>query len=208
MFDIDGTLIHSNDFDAECFIKAVYEVIGIRIDDNWSKYEHVTDKGILNEIINTHDLNKNNKTIHQEVKKCFVRNIAKYLEVKPAKEVTGAASFLEKLGNMNNVSISIATGGWLESASLKLKSAGINITNIPIASSNDHYCRAEIMKIAERRAINNNAATSTYFGDGIWDKKACSKLGYNFILVGNNASHSQRIVDFSSQNEAIEYIGL
>ncbi|MEJ1436305.1 MAG: hypothetical protein RPU61_03200 [Candidatus Sedimenticola sp. (ex Thyasira tokunagai)] len=109
---------------------------------------------------------------------------------------------------MNDVVISIATGGWLEGAELKLNSAGINIKNIPVASSNDHYCRTEIMKIAEQRATNDNTIKTTYFGDGAWDKKACGELDYNFILVGNNASHSQRIIDFSSQKEAFEYIGL
>ncbi|MCF6283263.1 MAG: HAD family hydrolase [Candidatus Polarisedimenticolaceae bacterium] len=208
MFDIDGTLINSNDFDTECFTQAVYEVIGIRVDDNWSKYEHVTDKGILNEIINTHDLNEQKQKICQEVKKCFIRNIGQHLEVEPAQEVTGAISFLEKLREMNDVVLSIATGGWLESAELKLNSAGINIKNIPVASSNDHYFRTKIMKIAEQRATNGNAINNTYFGDGAWDKKACGELGYNFILVGNNASHSQRIINFISQKEAFEYIGL
>ncbi|MCF6283510.1 MAG: HAD family hydrolase, partial [Candidatus Polarisedimenticolaceae bacterium] len=117
-------------------------------------------------------------------------------------------SFLEKLREMNDVVLSIATGGWLESAELKLNSAGINIKNIPVASSNDHYCRTKIMKIAEQRATNGNAINNTYFGDGVWDKKACGELGYNFILVGNNASHSQRIINFSSQKKAFEYIGL
>lgn len=49
MFDIDGTLIESDDFDSECFTEAVKEVTGFDIDTDWSRYEHVTDAGILNE---------------------------------------------------------------------------------------------------------------------------------------------------------------
>ena len=51
---------------------------------------------------------------------------------------------------MGHVAISFATGGWYESAILKLESAGIKISNIPIASANDHHSRIEIMKIAEK----------------------------------------------------------
>ena len=46
-FDIDGTLIDSDEFDSELFVQAVQAVLGIDIDDNWSVYRHVTDGGIM-----------------------------------------------------------------------------------------------------------------------------------------------------------------
>lgn len=208
MFDIDGTLLQSNEFDSECYKKAVYDVIGIAIDDNWSNYKHVTDAGILNEIIHVHDLNERKQEIHKKVKKCFIKRVDEHLKSKPAQEVLGAATFLARLREMNNVVLSIATGGWLESAVMKLNSAGINIQGIPVASSDDHYCRVEIMKTAQEKATKDQNCSNTYFGDGTWDKKACSKLSYNFVLVGNSTSHYQSIVDYCSPNKALEYIGL
>jgi len=56
------------------------------------------------------------------------------IELHPINEVAGAREFLAALKSMPNVIVSIATGGWYESAVLKLASAEINIDSIPIAS--------------------------------------------------------------------------
>lgn len=208
MFDIDGTLIQSCKIDAVCFTGAIEEVLGIVIDEEWSNYKHVTDEGILNEIIQSNGLNDRSDDIREKVKKTFVRKIEEHLEEAPAQEVPGASLFIERLNAMNNVVISIATGGWYESAILKLKSAGISVADIPIVSSDDHFSRAEIMRHAEAEVNVNSTVSSTYFGDGAWDKKACEELGYNFVLVGDKVKHDQRIENFNSTNEALAYIGL
>ena len=51
MFDIDGTLVNSNDFDEECYLKAAETVLSVKISSDWENYEHATDSGILNEVI-------------------------------------------------------------------------------------------------------------------------------------------------------------
>ncbi|MEE8288231.1 MAG: hypothetical protein V3R25_02330, partial [Nitrosomonadaceae bacterium] len=79
MFDIDGTLVQSSDLDDDCFIRAIEEILGIVIDEVWSNYEHVTDKGILNEIIQSKGLNDQKDEIHEKVKNTFVRKIRKCL---------------------------------------------------------------------------------------------------------------------------------
>ncbi len=63
MFDIDGTLVQSYEFDEEIYARSVEEVIGSEINRNWSEYKNVTDVGILNEIIELHGLSlKKNKS--------------------------------------------------------------------------------------------------------------------------------------------------
>ena len=61
MFDIDGTLVRSYDLDSICYIDAVREVTGICVDPDWSKYRHVTDAGILEEIIEVNGLSYRQK---------------------------------------------------------------------------------------------------------------------------------------------------
>ena len=80
--------------------------------------------------------------------------------------------------------------------------------DIPIASSDDHYSRIEIMKKAEEKAQVQKKITRTYFGDAEWDKKASEELGFNFVLVGDRTYHHQSIPDFSDTNRALEYIGV
>ena len=206
MFDIDGTLVESYDIDAQCFIDAVQEVMGLSINSNWADYEHVTDEGILNEVLSNHGIS-NRDAVKAEIKRRFIQKLEVELAQEPVREIKGAASFLHRLQSMENVVVSLATGGWRESATLKLRSANIDYLSIPMASSDDHYSRTEIMKLAASRAAKDQYAC-TYFGDGIWDQAASAQLGFNFVLVGDKLNHHQNIMDFQSIDTALAYAGL
>ena len=55
IFDIDGTLLQSVEADGELYALAVQRALGIdSIDTKWSSYQHVTDQGILREILEMH----------------------------------------------------------------------------------------------------------------------------------------------------------
>ena len=196
MFDIDGTLVKSYDLDSRCYIDSIMEVTGVRVDSDWSKYRHVTDSGILEEIIKVNGLS-NRQELQEKVKTVFM-----------VQEIPGAGSFLKLLNSMSDITVSLATGGWHESAVLKLSSAGIDCSSLPLASSNDNMSRTEIMKVAVSRAAKAKNCPCTYFGDGIWDKRACKELGFNFVLVGNKFEHMPNIIDFMSVDTAITCIGI
>lgn len=207
MFDIDGTLVQSYDLDTECFIDSVKEVTGIDIDSDWSKYRHVTDVGILDEFLTTNRI-PNKSDVQVKIKQGFIERLSHSIAKQPVQQIPGAADFLDYLATLNNVSVSLATGGWYESASMKLNSAGIDFSSIPFASSNDSYSRIEIMQIAARRAAKEDHHLCTYFGDGSWDKKACEELGFKFVLVGNGVKHSPKIGHFDPIADALACIGL
>lgn len=202
MLDIDGTLVESYEIDSQCFIDAVKDVTGLSIDSDWSKYRHVTDSGILDEVFPSERCS-NSEAIKVKIKRCFLKKLEQALAQQPVKEVVGAAAFLKLLQSMDNVVVSLATGGWRESAMLKLNSANIHFSSIPLASSNDHYSRIEIMKLAA-----NSQYPCTYFGDGVWDKEACDSLGYSFVLVGSKFEHHPSIKDFQSTQSALACVGL
>lgn len=208
VFDIDGTLIESYDFDTECFQKAIQDVLGVLVDRNWGNYRHVTDAGILNQIMDEGPAVDDRESIILAIKERFIERIATYLSQQPIFPIPGADRFLAELAERGDVTLAMATGGWYESATLKLKAAGIDTTNIPIASASDHQSRIDIMKLAEARAGGVFYTSRTYFGDGPWDLKASAELGYNFVLVGNRTKHSQAIPDFTHVNEALAFIGL
>ena len=208
MFDIDGTLVQSYEFDEQIYACAVEQVIGFKIDRDWSQYENVTDVGILNELIELHDLNMQKETILHKVKSIFIREVSNHISKNPTQEIPGAISFINKLSDLDKVIVSFATGGWYETAVLKLNSAGFDYSTDIISSSNDHFKRTKIMALSRARHSAYSDANCTYFGDGIWDKKACEELNFNFVLVGNRTTHSQRINDFNSVDEAMAYIGL
>lgn len=206
MFDIDGTLVQSYEFDGKCYFGAVEKVLQISIQKNWLKYQNVTDSGILDEILDKLNLQSERENLHFEVKKEFTKRVREHIQNNKVEPIFGAVEFVKNLKKRNDVTLSIATGGWRETAILKLEAAGINFSEIPIASASDHFERVEIMKIAEQKTGLQTFGTKTYFGDGEWDKKASEILGYNFVLVGNKFEYSQRIDNFTFSEKALKFI--
>lgn len=208
MFDIDGTLVNTADFEDSCYLKAVQNVIPGPINQNWSSYSHATDSGILDEIIHIYDLDDYRDAIHYEVKRLFIRYIKSHLQQNGAVEIAGASAFIRLLRHRSDVALAIATGGWEETAKLKLESAGIDYRGMAFASGTDHTSRIDIMKLAEERVSVREFTSKTYFGDAVWDKEASISLAYNFILVGDGFYHAKQIPDFNSSEKVLSIIGL
>lgn len=205
IFDIDGTLTQSTEFDSLCFKSAVLEHVDVVFKDDWGEYKHVTDSGILNEIIDSHGFQEHECELTSKIKSTFISNIENHLKCNPVEQVPGANNFLAKLTEIQDVSVAIATGCWGETAELKLKSAGIDYQNFPLCSANDGLSRIDIMKSARAKAGNKTEQSISYFGDASWDKSACEELGWNFILVGNQTSHFQRIDTFNQLDQALRF---
>ena len=199
LFDIDGTLVDSDEFDSELYVQAVREVLGMEINDDWSAYRNVTDGGILDEIMDNAGLKVDRLRVHTEVKAVFVELVSEYLHERDGRlpEIEGAGTFLDELESVPEVSMALATGGWEETARMKLRAAGLDRYSLPLASGSDAVTRTEIMQIAENRALEGRApGRRTYFGDGVWDKQASEELGYDFIAIGDKVQHPARYPDF------------
>ena len=136
-----------------------------------------------------------------------MKNVKEHLKQTPAMPVPGAPAFIEYLKADKNVTVSIATGGWKDSALLKLLSAGIDIGSIPMASGDDDISRVGIMRCALNRA-GVTPDESVYFGDAIWDKMACEALGVRFVLVGHKIDHKPQVADYHDMALALKCIGL
>lgn len=211
VFDIDGTLIDSMEYDAMLFKQAIREVLDIEIGDEWSSYRNVTDGGILDELLENYGIVYDRNLIHDKVKQLFFDLNAGYLRERPhaLREVPGAKSFIDRLRGMEAVTVAIATGAWEDTARLKLEGVGIDTTELILASCSDAHSRTEIIRVAESRALaGGDTARKTYFGDGIWDKYACETLDYDFVAIGNNVDHSIRFQDFQEADAIITHLGL
>ena len=96
MFDIDGTLVLSEDFDGDCYLEAVHEVVGYPLSDEWERYLHVTDSGILDQHVDELGLDTERARLHAEVKAAFVGKIADPIE--GARLKLSGTVFSEQLG--------------------------------------------------------------------------------------------------------------
>lgn len=189
MFDIDGTLTVSSKADTQCFTAAMCKVLGLdAVEGDWTFYRHVTDTGIVAEVVERRCGRACADADQVSIRDQFVRNLQDRFVHEPCHPVSGAAAMIERLLATPNTRLALATGGWEQSARLKLKTAGLNVEGIPFASANDAIEREEIMKIAYARAAKacgvESFDTWTYVGDGIWDLRACQKLGISFIGIG------------------------
>jgi phosphoglycolate phosphatase-like HAD superfamily hydrolase len=210
MFDIDGTLVDSEGFDSELYAAAVEAELGRPIDRNWDAYEHVSDSGILEQLLRAH-AEAERLELAARVQRRFVALVGDYLarQATRVREIAGAKRLVERLAALPNVRVAVATGGWEPTARLKLAHVGIDSARLALASSSDAKARTEIMHIAAQRAMRaERFARATYFGDGPWDLRASAELGYGFVAVGAAVTHDVAFADLRETDAILAHLGL
>jgi len=191
MFDLDGTLLKSNTLDIHCFSGAISNVMGIEnIESDWTDFKNITDEGIVSEIV-ARRLNRQatqNELLNIRTKSLELLQSQTHTNRDNFQPIPGALDLFCSLKEIRACGVAIATGCWKESANLKLSTAGFDVGNLPMASSDDSHRREEIMRIAYMRALDfwgvKEFKTVTYVGDGMWDLQASKKMGYHFIGIG------------------------
>ena len=199
LFDLDGTLIESMRFDADCYVEAVRRILRIKsMDTDWSHYRQVTDAGILAEI---HRINFNREIGRDQarkVKESFVRIVKARLKSEKIKlkPLRGAGEALRALQVSDRWTVALATGGWRESAEIKLRNAGLPVDEIPIFSANDSISRPGILKAAVRAMLKREKTKRfkkvVYVGDGVWDVWAAREMKVAFLGVGAGTEKLRR----------------
>lgn len=184
IFDIDGTLLQSATIDDELYREAVVTVLGdVRFRPSLQDYDFVTDSGILRQLLRDNEI-KESESRAAEIKSCFLELVRGHISKHgPFPEVPGAKIYFDQLRMTEDCGVSIATGGWRETALEKLLSAGFDISDVPLASSDDAWDRQEIMRLSLAQ-LGHEFDTITYFGDGVWDQAASKSLGWQFVAVG------------------------
>lgn len=210
-FDIDGTLVLSKGFDGELYEEAIRDVLGVDLGTDWSQYENVSDSGILAEILESFPDADERTRLAREVQVNFVDRTKRYVADNPhlIREVPGALKLVEALRKSPKVRVCIASGGWAETAALKLRAIGLEPNGIPMATSSDAVRRADIMRLAESRAAQGVVVTRrTYFGDGVWDQRAANELGYDFVAVGGGVDHHLAFADLQDLKAILSQLGV
>ncbi len=184
IFDIDGTLLQSSEVDEAIYRESVTAVLGpVRFRDAPSDYEFVTDSGILLQVIDDNQIRADSALI-AAVQQDFVHRLTVHIAAYgPFAEVDGARQLFASLMASDEYSLAVATGGWRASAELKMASAGFDIAGVPLASSDDAVDRPGIMRHA-LGLLDGEFSRVRYFGDGVWDREACERLGWQFEPVG------------------------
>jgi phosphoglycolate phosphatase-like HAD superfamily hydrolase len=192
LFDIDGTLTLTNEVDNRCYVCALGEALGTaEIDTDWTKYRDVTDSGIASALLaarygappSSEQLNAVRQRFVALLEQAFAHDRG------ACRAVPGAAGILAALAERAGFAVGLATGGWLESAQLKLRRAGLGEREYPMASASDACAREAIMALAAARVAARwgvpNFRSIAYVGDAVWDVHAARRLGWHFVGIGS-----------------------
>ncbi len=191
MFDVDGTLTESFTLDSATYIDALREVFGFHdVSDDWAKYRHVTDTGILAEIFQKRLGRSPTQDETDAMRTRFTARLAERIDAAGGlRPVAGAAELLSRLaGQPDEYAVAYASGGWGVTARLKLRSAGLPVEGVPGAFADDDPTRDGICRAAHRRAqahYGHRLSVTVYVGDGVWDVRTSRRLGYGFVGVGS-----------------------
>src|SRR5213082_1198245 len=188
MFDIDGTLTETMKVDEECFVRSCEDVFGFAdIDTDWSHYPHTTDSGVFHDVFTSRVGRSPTEQDVSRFRQHFIQLLAAASSQSPFAPVAGANKLLSRLAQGGSHRVSLATGGWRDSARLKMASAGMCFDDHPTATADDALDRESIMALSKQRAAERygeSFACSVYVGDEVWDGRACRALGIPFIGIG------------------------
>ncbi|WP_298513350.1 HAD family hydrolase [uncultured Kordia sp.] len=186
VFDIDGTLLDSENVHQTGFINALHAVGVEFVNTDWENYTHLTDSFIAKENYET-DVNRGfSNQLLQKFEAAFLDEI-KDCQVT---EIAGANSFLQYIIKETNYAVCFATGSMLLPAKLKLERAGIEYDQALLEASNNYFTREEIVNAAIAKAKTYFKVTNfkriISLGDGIWDVKTANNLGIEFVGIGSH----------------------
>ncbi|MGH1334550.1 MAG: HAD family hydrolase [Aureispira sp.] len=188
VFDIDGTLTHTNPLDHAAYIAAVQRFIStdfVAFIPSW--FTHFTDSCILIELFERY-LNRP-PTVEEErhFRAFYIEELQAALDHQPSyfKPLQGAQEIFEVFPE--EWGIAFATGCWEEPAHIKLKGGGIPIGDRPLATASDAITRQDVMQTAiDRSKLYYQVAAFeqvVYIGDGLWDRHSCADMGLPFVGI-------------------------
>lgn len=182
VFDIDGTLIKTNQSDEQHLQAAITEILpGARL-ESFRDFAEQTDPAILGEMC-AQGSRQDSVAVERAVQNRFLALLQASIDADPgffapvpgAREVFGV---VEEAG----WTPAVATGGWRPSAELRLSAAGIPIADRPLATASEAVRRVDIIQLAVDQAGSGTEPSEVVFiGDGIWDIRACRELSIGFV---------------------------
>lgn len=195
VFDIDGTLIHLHDGEDKMYVEAAEKTMGPipHLNTQWTNYVYSTDSGVFSEVVQHAFSRAPTALEHSTMERYFVQLLKSAFSPTSYQPIAGADQIFDAI-LATGWDVAIATGAWKSAAESKLGNANLFRDTIPLATSNDHYDRKDIIQCAVERSKEYYKKPSyrhiIYVGDKMWDLKATKQLGIPFIGIG---AHWQNI---------------
>lgn len=204
VFDIDGTLLDSENVHQTGFVNALHAIGVESVNTNWESYTHLTDSFIAKQ---NYELDVNRGFSAQMLLQ-FEAEFMKLIHDCNVTQIAGANTFLQKIITETNYAVCFATGSMLLPAKLKLDRAGIQYNQALLEASNNYFSREEIVTSAIAKAKKHFKVQSfkriISLGDGVWDVKTAHNLGIEFIGIG--AHNKEKLQNVGAKNHFADFV--
>ena len=155
---------------------------------DWTDTPHVTDGAIARHLWARYRARAAEARDLSEIQQRFLAILRAELTRAPERfvAIAGAGALFPHLRRAG-WHVALATGGWLASATMKLRAAGLVSTDLPMACADDAESREEIVRLAWQKA---EAQAGVAFhrvvsvGDAPWDVRTARSLGLPFVGIG------------------------
>ena len=194
LFDVDGTLIYSERRDSRCFAQTYTDLYHRPFPTiDWSKYPHVSDTTIFAHLIQQHFQRPVTSTEVAHFKRIYGERLRQQRLENPHHfyEVPGAARAVAQLLEHPAYLVAVATGGWKESAEIKMQHVGIPSERFWVSGADDKYTREEILQEAVQTVKNSHSTLKriVYVGDAAWDVHTTRNLAMDFVGIRHGQDH-------------------
>ena len=221
LFDVDGTLLHSEKNDSRSFAETYEELYGRPFPTiDWLRYEHVTDTTILQAVIGEHFERECRWEEVEVFQENYIARMAhkRAIDARAYREVPFARAMIERLLADPRFSVAIATGGWRAPALFKLRHLSFPVEAIPVVGADHKFTREAILEEAVSlvRRMAPGLSRTVYIGDALWDVRTTRQLDMSFvgIRVRGDVELLQRegvqhvFTDFSDYDRFLEAVAL
>ncbi len=188
IFDLDGTLVHSDRRDSLFFAQTyehIYQKPFPTID--WTQYPHVTDTSIFQSVIAQHfdrDPEADEIDFFQQHYLSLLEN-GRQQTPHHFQSIPGATVMMARLhAAPDQFRTCLATGGWSAPASVKLRHVGLFSERFPIHAADGKLTREAILLEAIEHAGGRTAFSKiVYIGDAEWDVTTTRNLQLDFVGI-------------------------
>lgn len=188
IFDVDGTLVHSDKRDSQMFATTFERIYGRAFPSiDWQNFPHVTDNIIFGTAIAQHFGRPASAEETQRFMGQYMEALQRSRQTAPHhyQEVPGARSAITALQGSGRL-IGIGTGGWKAPAEIKLSHVGIKVEQRLFSGGDGKPNREAILEEAMQAAEQFNGGPLSrvvYIGDAIWDVETTRNLQVDFVGV-------------------------
>jgi len=188
LFDVDGTLVHSDRRDSKAFAQSYEDIFGKAFPSiNWAHYPQVTDEVIFGTVFQKHFGRKPTQEERLRFLETYVKGIEHNRLQTPDVfcQVPHACRAVQQLLALEGYCVGIATGGWARPAQVKLRHIGIDYQQLYCGYADNNFTREAILQQAMDVANKKHTSIEriVYVGDADWDVKTTRAMQIPFVGI-------------------------